>query len=532
MLDMLRIQQPQTLNFLTRMIFYVRLTAAAETSHFSCCSAGNCIAWITTTDLCENNLPNIWGPEVVQFMRIVKADFEGYTERIEEFSLDDVYFYSPRDPPRNAEETMLLELGISEKTIEVLYNDFLDHVYPCFSLPIYSFKKYLVKYGLKLDDDRLDSLFMAFNYMKTGYVSFHELLMGLVSLEPLAGHQETRIKFIFRFYDTTSKSYLDGDDFAKLVADMYPNLEGTEQKQAKVEECSDTVEWTMKAVEEGEEPIKVLTFANFRDAIASFKLRGTSRLCRSNVPVFLQLTKAVIRKKKPAADDLSEWKDLRSVMLPRTYRGTCKNCKLKKFRLASNAISLDKHGYWCGEVRTVPEESSRSKQTPLERSLELTFNRASVANVLISKVRDFAKRKGSVNEPRGLLEGARASEMHSLLEKLANEAKPLLKKESRCPNIVSPVIVIGDIHGNLEDLLTLEKTLWRSAPVMGTNFLFLGDYVDVRKFYRNTFSYQFFCLNSVASGLSNVPSTCSPWRCSVRGRWLCCEAITKSASCR
>lgn len=29
-----------------------------------------------------------------------------------------------------------------------------------------------------------------------------------------------------------------------------------------------------------------------------------------------------------------------------------------------------------------------------------------------------------------------------------------------------------------KDLLTLEKTLWRSEPLLGSNFLFLGDYVD------------------------------------------------------
>ena len=76
-------------------------------------------------------------------------------------------------------------------------------------MPIHSFKMYLSKYGFKPEDDRLNPLFLAFNYKKTGYVSFHELLMGLVAIEPQASHQETRIKFIFRFYDMASKVRID-----------------------------------------------------------------------------------------------------------------------------------------------------------------------------------------------------------------------------------------------------------------------------------------------------------------------------------
>ena len=43
LLEILRIQLPQTLNFLTRMIFYVKLNP--DLSNFTCCSHGNSIAW-------------------------------------------------------------------------------------------------------------------------------------------------------------------------------------------------------------------------------------------------------------------------------------------------------------------------------------------------------------------------------------------------------------------------------------------------------------------------------------------------------
>jgi len=45
--------------------------------------------------------------------------------------------------------------------------------------------------------------------------------------------------------------------------------------------------------------------------------------------------------------------------------------------------------------------------------------------------------------------------------------------------VPSPAFVIGDIHGNLEDLMSLERTIWRRFPeVNGMHYLFLGDYVD------------------------------------------------------
>src|SRR5699024_2409144 len=99
-----------------------------------------------------------------------------------------------------------------------------------------------------------------FNYMKNGFVSFHELLMGLVSLEPQAIHHEVRFKFIFRYYDFGSKGYLDMKDFAKLVADMLPTVKG-EELAVKVREYVDVVGTTVK------DDKQIVTFGIFMDAI-------------------------------------------------------------------------------------------------------------------------------------------------------------------------------------------------------------------------------------------------------------------------
>ncbi|RWS24255.1 uncharacterized protein B4U80_13880 [Leptotrombidium deliense] len=41
------------------------------------------------------------------------------------------------------------------------------------------------------------------------------------------------------------------------------------------------------------------------------------------------------------------------------------------------------------------------------------------------------------------------------------------------------VYVFGDIHGNIADLLTYERNIWKTAPgVTPCDYLFLDDYVD------------------------------------------------------
>lgn len=66
-----------------------------------------------------------------------------------------------------------------------------------------------------------------------------------------------------------------------------------------------------------------------------------------------------------------------------------------------------------------------------------------------------------------------------LITGLCAQMETLFSKEARIIKIKSPCVVLGDIHGNLTDLRTYERSLWPRAPVCVTeNYLFLGDYVD------------------------------------------------------
>lgn len=72
------------------------------------------------------------------------------------------------------------------------------------------------------------------------------------------------------------------------------------------------------------------------------------------------------------------------------------------------------------------------------------------------------------------------------LEDLIRQSKDMLSKEPNIPSVKAPVTVVGDIHGQLYDLLELFRVCGEPPY---TNLLFLGDYVD-----RGNNSLECFCL--------------------------------------
>eukprot|EP01129_Flabellula_baltica_P010100 TRINITY_DN4226_c0_g1_i2.p1 TRINITY_DN4226_c0_g1~~TRINITY_DN4226_c0_g1_i2.p1 ORF type:complete len:159 (+),score=30.71 TRINITY_DN4226_c0_g1_i2:60-536(+) len=73
----------------------------------------------------------------------------------------------------------------------------------------------------------------------------------------------------------------------------------------------------------------------------------------------------------------------------------------------------------------------------------------------------------------------------SELKHLCDTVRELLLEESNVQPVASPVVICGDIHGQLYDLFELFKI---AGPVADNNYIFMGDYVDRGYYSLETFS--------------------------------------------
>lgn len=115
---------------------------------------------------------------------------------------------------------------------------------------------------------------------------------------------------------------------------------------------------------------------------------------------------------------------------------------------------------------------------------ERHFTKSFVCNQMVDMIRSYAC-KLNINQSKVAIQiqdwdqsSVREHCVDKIL-KICLEAKSLFQNYSRVLKVSSPCYVIGDLHGNLHDLLVYEKAIWKLGPYFNpANYLFLGDYVD------------------------------------------------------
>lgn len=353
----------------------------------------------------------------------------------------------------------------TEAIVLKLYSDFVQHCYPATSMTLASYRAYAaaLKLDVYLSDCKLTCAFQASNYKTKGYLSFNELLLGLVSLDPGSTHSRARFAFVFRYYNSAGDGALSRADMSRLLADTRT-----------------FAQWKMPEKE------TALSLPAFVEEVTADRLKGTGALCRSKRSI-LKLIKDgtaydVIRGSGDAIAQLE---------------ATCTRCRPKTYSLAVHTVELSNNSGALHNPKAIVDAevdnaSNCTQLTSLKRahSRELTFNRTAVAGYvleIVRKLRDF-NRMPTERQLTVRVEVNRALTT-GLLFALCDQVSEVLAAESRVVQVATPTFVMGDIHGNINDLLTFERQLWPMAPAAQTaNVLFLGDYVD-----RGEFSIEVVC---------------------------------------
>ena len=465
------------------------------------------------------------------------------------------YQYLPRYPPITNEQQLLCSASLSEKDVERFYGDFLDHSFPGTTMSQHSFKVYMTKYGLRYTDDRLWALFRAFNFNNNGVITFPELLMGLACVDNKSIHNETRAKvrhdfifyrktififwfkqFIVRYYDVYRQGYLTEDVMRLMIQEMNIGKDITDEMvEAKLAEMLQEVE----TEEDPDNPGKVLIYQRpFLAGIGSHKIRGTSKLCRIGKPICTAIASAIFARKQ------RNKKSNRALanVIDRQNTGSCVGCRGKRPNLDEHLAKINAEGYLIEHVSvavlqaSLSQESSTIMRTNSCKSTKSSKSRKSTkssctslhtisyssvegiavqdpialtgfpgdnnalatAKNLVHLIREFAPNKGNTTNPLGLMATNDQDRRWFVeqMELIERALTPVLKTRRWVP-VPSPAYIVGDIHGNLDDLLTLEKSLWKRFPFIGPNVIFLGDMVDRGKWSVECATY-LLCLSVIA----------------------------------
>ena len=313
--------------------------------------------------------------------------------------------------------------------------------------------------------------------------------MGLAALDSSAPNSQLRFIYIFRYYDVNSDGFLEEEDFRRMMCDIRDKA----NLSTDMNEVNKEIDLKLSTLKLLDDKRRISYSAFMREALNGH-LSGTIHLFRTNKPIletihtrhaFEYITN---KSGKPFG--------------PRLI-GTCPKCRPKKYSLSYHTVKLNGQGRIddpkplietnCGELDAEMQFKKKANEMQLKHSIEVVFNEGSVANKvlnIIRKMQDFNK-LGREKQKEISVNVINQLTLDTIIQ-LCKEAGEIFVVEPRVLKVNTPCIVMGDLHGNINDLLTYEEQLWPLAPSANApNVLFLGDYVDRGDYSIEVISYLF-----------------------------------------
>ncbi|XP_074596477.1 uncharacterized protein LOC141851628 [Brevipalpus obovatus] len=507
LIHIFRLQIPHFCQFVTRVTFLSQLTHEDKTPS-SCCQANKSIQWFSAEDLTNQNIPDLWGPEPCVFGEafLHSAIEKGaYTE----YTLRDAMRYMPRDSPKTFQDEMLKSANFQEKDIQRLYSEFIQHCYPSQYMVFPSFVDYMSRIGWPANDPDLENVYRAFSFNHMSYLSFHEFLLGLAAMDKQTHHGghpgELRCGYIFRYYDANTDNILDNIEMARMTYDILRLKNKPHDDEAVEKELVKNYQALGISITDSRPTVSE---GQLLKAIGTMNFRGSSSLFRAPFAILPTVSAKRCYESLTHVGAAPPPIPEPEVKVSRKAKGTCPNCKNKRYSLSVHCVRVAPEGNVLDPQEVLPEEVAQHPKDRRAMSL-LAFSPDNVANRMIEWLRDYSEVANLGNFKRAWSSRRKPGErskqgnywvtcdrnaLSNAILKLCADVETLFKRESRCIKIVSPAYVLGDTHGNFRDLMIYERILWRTAPwTSPANYLFLGDFVDRGEFGLEVILYLFAC---------------------------------------
>ena len=468
-IELLRVQLPSE-RVEVRMTIVVKLL---QTEGLKCCQNTSNLQWedyavILESASTSSTLGKFWSGELKNYGRQLKL---GETRYIYEFSIADAMSYFNRPDRKNSVYGALLKAtAINHEKVMALYESFLSHCSPAFSMSAESFGRYLAKFGVDRHSASFKDLFRGacFNQSKDESMKWFEFLFAIICIDPKTKSHEARHRLIFRMADKTSAGTLTKAAFTKMAADAGLT-------KARLNELHAFDRFTGDI-------ITVDSFCRWNRETNPPELDNFCRVPKSVLASVVQLSKEVATTTTTAQGKINKG------TAARVGRGTCEQCRAQDFKYCLHCVLIDEAGH-CSQAFRAPNKafgkvwvlfchfflqnhspSVKIKTTEVDSerySAEYRFADNSVVVFFFKLITSW----------RGLP----PDNMEALFENMTSLfelTKAVFVSESRLLKSHSPAVIVGDLQGSINTALTVQQMLAPMAPVITTNLIFLGNYIE------------------------------------------------------